>query len=330
MQFRVGQRFLRRCASKVRLDLSEADDRAVSDAKDLAVDSWNRMQRNKSKTFDLDDVRRRLKSYGVDLPQNPTDKDVSRAWLKYYEQRPDVSSPEWDPFYAFSRELISLGEKLEQLPDTIDELIQQYEEQAKGSNEAYKGLAEKVLAQVEAAAQRADVPSNIPVTLSSGGSSSFTVEFNRGVNFTLFVNSDTGKIEQVEDVLEGGDMDFFHGPQGPTIAKVYFDLIKEIQHPGSSQTGKDILLYTARPVKDRRQFEGARTLPPNLFLANSLDHVEGLATDLGSERRDVWKVRINTKHLVLTNDAGRVKYYQIVGDKPVPVQNLELIIPAED
>jgi hypothetical protein len=331
MQFRVGQRFLRRCASRVKLDFSKGEEQALANAKALAFEHFQRVQKNIAKGFDLNDIRKQLKAYDIDLPQKPSSKDVSKAWKELYEKRPDHEVVGWeayDIYFKLSRELIHLEEVVDEKPITLDSITQEFLESAEAANLEDRKIALKVLEQIEAAASRADIPNGIPITLTDTQS----VQVGpRGVTFTLFIDKETGKIEQIEDILEGGDTDFFDGPQGPTLAKAYFDLIKEIKHPGSSQTGKDILLYTARPVKDRRQFEGARTLPPNLFLANSLDHVEGLANDLGGgTKRDVWKVRINTRYLVLTNDAGRVKYYQIVGDKPVPVQNLELIIPAEE
>ena len=330
---RVAQRFIRRCASKVKLDLSEGEKNALDKAKELAIEHFQRVQKNIAKGFDLDAIRKQLKAYDIDLPQKPSSRDVSKAWKALYEKRPDHEVVGWeayDVYFKLSRELIHLEEVVDEKPITLAGLIQEFLESAEAANAEDRKVAAKVFDQIEAAANRADIPNSIPVTLINNGSWSVQIG-NRNTNFTLFVDKDTGKIEQVEDVLEGGDLDFFHGPQGPTLAKAYFDLVKEIQHPGSSQTGKDITLYTARPVKDRHQYAGARTLPPNLFLANDADHVEGLANDLGGgAKRDVWKVRINTKHLVLTNDAGSIKYYQIVGDKPVPVQRLELIISAED
>lgn len=142
-------------------------------------------------------------------------------------------------------------------------------------------------------------------------------------SFTLFV-SDDGKITEVDDVLEGGDEDFFRSPKGQSD---YFNLVNEIRHPGSSSKGKVVTLYTARPTKDRERYEGARDIPSNIFLASTLDEAEGLASDLGSnEVRDVWKVRVDTRHLVKTMDTPRVKHYQTT-DR-TPVQDIDLIIPG--
>ncbi len=56
----------------------------------------------------------------------------------------------------------------------------------------------------------------------------------------------------------------------------------------------------------------------NIFLTNSLNHADGLARDLSSgEPRDVWKVRVDSKHLIQTLD-GNIKYYQTIHpDTPI-------------
>jgi len=142
-------------------------------------------------------------------------------------------------------------------------------------------------------------------------------------SFTLFVTDD-GNVTEVDDVLEGGDDDFFRSPKGQAD---YFNLVNEIRHPGSSSKGKVVTLYTARPTRDRERYKGARDIPSNIFLASTLDEAEGLASDLGSnEVRDVWKVRVDTRHLVKTLDTPRIKHYQTT-DR-TPVQSTELIIPG--
>ena len=155
----------------------------------------------------------------------------------------------------------------------------------------------------------------------------YDVEVGKGSygtpSFTLFVTDD-GKITEVEDVLEGGDEDFFRSPKGQSD---YFNLVNEIRHPGSSSKGKVVTLYTARPTKDRGRYEGARDIPANIFLASTLDEAGGLASDLGSkEVRDVWKVRVDTRHLVKTLDTPRIKHYQTT-DR-TPVQDIDLIVPG--
>jgi hypothetical protein len=125
-------------------------------------------------------------------------------------------------------------------------------------------------------------------------------------NFSFFQID--GKIE-IEDVLEGGDEDFFHSTE---IQADYFNLVNELKKPGSTNRGKILTLYTARPRKDREQFLHSNSLPANLFLTNDYDHAEGLAIDLAGsgEKRDIWKVKIDSRYLTQTLD-GPIKYYQI-------------------
>jgi len=145
-------------------------------------------------------------------------------------------------------------------------------------------------------------------------------------SFTLFTD-DHGKIKDLGDVLEGGDTDFFRTGDDSTF---YFDLVKEIEHPGSThRAGKTLTLYTARPTKDRRLYEKGRTVPVNIFLTSDPDRAAGIAHDLGaSEVRDIWLVRINEQHLVQTLDTPRAKDYQTVGGngRVVPVKSIDLIM----
>ncbi len=178
-----------------------------------------------------------------------------------------------------------------------------------------------------------NVPVTIEISLPSKaneldlehGESSFQVSVGkRDISFTLFLVD--GKIE-IGDELEGGDDDFF---DDPTVQHFYFSLINEIRKPGSSSIVKFMTLYTARPVKDRKRYIGAKDVPINIFLSSSLDDAEGLATDLaGSGKRDLYKVVIEQRYLVQTLE-GRIKHYQTIGSgKKVPVKKIELLIQGE-
>jgi hypothetical protein len=135
------------------------------------------------------------------------------------------------------------------------------------------------------------------------------------ITFTLFLND--GKIE-IDDILEGGDEDFFKDSNEQSD---YFNLIEKLKNPTSKQ--KIITLYTARPRKDREVYLNKKQVPINIFLTNDYNHAEGLASDLSSdEKRDIWKVRINTKYLTQTLD-GRIKYYQVTTNN-APVESMEL------
>jgi len=142
-------------------------------------------------------------------------------------------------------------------------------------------------------------------------------------NSPSFMTYIAGSKIEVEDVLDAGDSDFFNNPE---IESDYFQLVKELRHPGSTaRAGEKVLfLYTARPTKDRHLYEHARSVPTNIFLSTSYDEAEGYARDMGE--RDIWRVRIKLKHLVETLDRGRLKNYQAVAPgSSVPVESIELV-----
>jgi hypothetical protein len=139
-----------------------------------------------------------------------------------------------------------------------------------------------------------------------------------GATFAYFVTNE-GII--IDDVLEGGDPEFFSDPK---IQSDYFNLIKEIRNPGSSSKGGKILtLYTARPAKDRDKYLNNRSIPSNIFLTNKLDSAEGIGADFGD--RDIWMVKIDSRYLINTLDSPMEKQYQVVGDNEVPVIDMRLI-----
>jgi len=123
---------------------------------------------------------------------------------------------------------------------------------------------------------------------------------------------------EVDDIIEGGEEDFFDTPQ---VQADYFNLINELRKPGSTQQGKTLTLYTARPKADREQYLKAHTLPVNIFLTNDYDHAEGIGRDMGE--RDIWKVRMNSRYLTQTLD-GLIKYYQVT-TPDAPVNSISLV-----
>lgn len=144
------------------------------------------------------------------------------------------------------------------------------------------------------------------------------------LNFTVFTDA---KLE-MGDVLDAGDPEFFHDPQAEMN---YFDLVKEIEKPGSSsKPGKNLTLWTARPTKDRKLYLHAKHVPSNIFLTTDMHRASGIAHDLGAgEVRDLWKMVINELHLMKTLEAGRIKDYQTIGKKQVPVVRTILVAEGE-
>ena len=147
-------------------------------------------------------------------------------------------------------------------------------------------------------------------------SNSAFVKFENGLSFSLFMHD--GKIE-IDDILEGGDSDFF---KDETSQSNYFELIEELRNPNKKD--KILTLYTARPVTDREFYSNAKYLPLNIFLADNISHVDGLASDLSSTtKRDVWKIKINNKYLIQTLDS-KIKYYQVIKNN-APIESIELV-----
>lgn len=146
-------------------------------------------------------------------------------------------------------------------------------------------------------------------------------------NFTVFQE---GEKLAIDDILEAEDKDFFQTPQ---LQKDYFTLIKELQNPGSTtKAGKKLTLYTARPIKDRALYINSQQIPAGIFLTSKYNDAEGIAVDMkGSAKtmRDIWKVVIDERYLMLTLDTPNLKHYQVVSDAPVPVHSMKLIYPGE-
>ena len=143
--------------------------------------------------------------------------------------------------------------------------------------------------------------------------------------FTLFFDG------TIDDVLDAGDRDFF---RDVAVEADYFGLVSEIEKPGSTKraAGKVVTVYTARPIKDRSQFDRAKTIPHAIFLTNDVDTAVGYAHDLGGTGgRDIYRIRIDDRHLRATLQSGRVREYQVIGTSgSVPVVEIERVdtIPA--
>ena len=256
--------------------------------------------------------------------------------LKIPGEPHDVMWDRYTRLHKIQRELWDLEQYLDaQAEEEPRDIVGEYDEWREGAVAKTEAQAKSVAQQLTAAISRAPDFETWPVVVAPTFNKDregwvpgvYDVKVGKGSygtpSFTLFVTDD-GKIKEVEDVLEGGDDDFFQSPKGQSD---YFNFVNEIRQPGSSSRGKVVTLYTARPTKDRERYEGARDIPANIFLATTLGEAEGLASDLGSnEVRDVWKVRVDTRHLVKTLDTPRVKHYQTT-DR-TPVQDIDIIIPG--
>ena len=120
----------------------------------------------------------------------------------------------------------------------------------------------------------------------------------------------------IEDILESDEEESKYFFTNNKEKQDYFNLISQLQNPNKKE--QILTLYTARPIKDREFYSKTDYLPANIFLSNSFSHVDGLAGDLQGteERRDIYKVKINSKYLIKTLDVP-VKYYQVIKDAPI-------------
>lgn len=138
--------------------------------------------------------------------------------------------------------------------------------------------------------------------------------------FSLFKENNQFHMDDILELEPDDDDEFFNNAQEK---QDYYNLISQLQNPSRIKSNKILTLYTARPVKDRDFYNNTDWLPSNIFLTNSFSHADGLAGDLSSgERRDIWRVRINSKYVVKTLD-GAIKYYQVIKDK-APVEDISL------
>lgn len=144
---------------------------------------------------------------------------------------------------------------------------------------------------------------------------------NPSIYFSL-IKEDGSEKFIVEDIIEDDmDVDAKDGWQ-----KDYYSLINEIRKPGSTSRGRNVTLYTARPVNDREFYTSTATLPNGIYLTSSLDSAAGIALDMGSGKaRDVWMFRINSKYLLQTLEGYEKQYRIVAGPEGAPIVAKELM-----
>lgn len=337
----------------IELSLKEYENGLRDWVEDLYDYAQTRRDRALSKVPSLKSLALKLEQTGSDvleplvkaLKSENLDDIIEHRSLMFAAMRQGLSSWKYDDpvdhlsiFRALDEELDNAVTYLQAQEEVSPvDLREEYDNLHKETLEKVKTQGAKVLDTVRDAAKRAPNFSTKSVTVgpqfnkdsSDPGEAPgvYYVRFGNGSmapGFSLFVES-TGKVASIEDLLEGGDTDFF---RSTADQQDYFNLVHEIQKPGSTQQGKWVKVYTARPVKDRRTYEGAHSVPANIFLATTLDEAEGLSRELpGHGVRDVWSMLVNTRDVVLTLDMGRLKHYQAV--RETPVRNMELVIPGD-
>jgi hypothetical protein len=145
---------------------------------------------------------------------------------------------------------------------------------------------------------------------------------NKNISFGLFFDNEKYVLD---DVLDAGD-EYFFSAENSEVEQDYFLLVNELRNPGKSKSEgeKIITLYTARPSKDRGKYKNTSIIPSNIFLTTSYSEAEGYGIDFGE--RDLWRVKIRKKYLILTLNSGGVRNYQTFSvDKFVPVEEIEFL-----
>jgi hypothetical protein len=329
---------------RVEIDTKKYEDELISTVKDMARNAYDDRQdavRRGVNRKDLADQLEKLLPGDADVARFRAGEDrVSELFPKLT----DLSMNSRDQsatmaIRSIRKDMLELSDlERKGAPETEEEFERTYMSGVDKFIEGTRANADRLANAIETAIKHIPSWEDVPVSVRANPNrdvwfekpvEAFTVEMGRGSMAPSFIVFVDGSKYEVDDVLEGGDTDFFREPM---LQANYFALVKELRDPGSSsKRGRDIVLYTARPSKDRRQYEGAKSVPVNIFLTNDPDRAYGLATDLGGGRqRDLWKVVINERDLIVTLDAGRTKDYQVVGQgATVPVKRMELISQGE-
>lgn len=120
-----------------------------------------------------------------------------------------------------------------------------------------------------------------------------------------------------EGIIE--DDDFFRNSE---YTRDYFNLIRELQHPGSSsRRGKILTLYTSRPRKDRELYMNAEMVPGGIWLSSNADNAVNEGYEAGG-LRDLWKVRIDERYVTKKLDVPSYKHYEVMGRDRIKVELL--------
>jgi hypothetical protein len=273
----------------------------LSELRSLSINNEELIQaivnKNESKLYDLlfGDVELRKK-----IPY-----ELSKKIRLYCDTSPVYSEENLESDY--NRILNETKENMERLCSIINERINNIKN--------YQGTVWKLIPIVSSTVSKIDELDY----LEPADSASVVSTADENVFFGLYQTDN--KLE-IEDVIED-EIDI----ESTGWQADYYKLVNEMRNPGSSSTGKDITLYTARPVTDRNFYLSTSTLPNNVYLTSSLYSAEGLATELAGTQpaRDIYKVRINTEYLLKTLDTPTEKHYRVVaGPEGAPVK-IELL-----
>jgi len=104
----------------------------------------------------------------------------------------------------------------------------------------------------------------------------------------------------------------------------FYNLYKKFTNP-TQTSPKALVLYTARPIKDRHVYSTTAEIPNYIWLTNRHQYALALANDFGGER-DVYRVKILDKYVVKRLDDGSERHFQVITNNPTaPVIGIQRI-----
>ena len=314
LKLNVARRVL--AENLVHIDLGKYRDDLRNYLRDSIVRAEERQRHNRAKQFDHAALARLAIKVGwhegVQLFRKDASTELLRSWISWRKLHADSSN--FDDVHELSRAIMGIVDKEELPPRNLSQ-------EHKGYMQITTGNMTRLANRVEAAIRR--VPNwesivrfkllyDLEDSLEGHSAIVHVAQSNMQdpPSFSIFADG------SVDDVLDAGDTDFFDVNK-PSLSANYFDLVAEIQHPGSSsRVGKAVVVYTARPVRDRDLYDAAKRtkrLPSNIFVASNLSHVEGLGRDLAGtdDERDLYAIRVLDNYLITTLDTARVREYQL-------------------
>ena len=142
----------------------------------------------------------------------------------------------------------------------------------------------------------------------------------------------TSCFDALEKVLEQTELFLFIWEDGTvyfnnTPSQNYVTAKEDLQElsiveDGSEIINKVIVVYTARPNKDRELYIREK-IPNGIFVTTKFSEAEGYALEFGN--RDIFKIWIKKKYLVTTLDAGYKNYFLMSNEKFIPIEKIELL-----
>lgn len=292
-----------------------------------SVDDYERAQ---NFNLDTNELARLLDQIQYPNKQEVLDSVTSNNWNRLYQAYRDISNWSFNsPNYSNNRQVVQrVQEMMKHLANRVENTVftqqdvQEYYDRLLGQSRA---VLEQIKQIIGKAVQSIPNWQGSPITITcptwdvnstnhgfSEPVNGATVSVGQSSNFSIFLSD--GKVE-VDDILEADDADFFTDTR---TTSDYFSLIKALQN----KPAQILTLYTARPAKDRAMYQEGNTIPSNIFLTNSYSHATGLAMDW---KRDIWRVKIDSRYLVTTLDGPEVRYYQAIGDGQIPVKSMTLV-----